>query len=151
MRTLHDGSRQSQLTQAMQVRGPACCHAMQGLLRAVMADRQSMSPAANNTVDMQAKRRSSRSQRRRVAQTERAAFLTAHKEPKLYVLANDLACRALLELIKRSGYTGHFQVVEVAQAPRALTNILLPALVDQASITSGSDLFSLISSHKHRL
>ena len=150
MRTLHDGLQQSQLTQAMQVRGPACCHAMQSLLRAVMADRQSTSPTANKTVNAQTKRRSSRSHRR-IAQKERAAFLSAHKEPKLYVLAGDLACQALLELIERSGCTRQFQVVEVAQAPRALTNVSLPALVDQASITSGSDLFNLVASHKHRL
>lgn len=136
-----------QQTQGLHVRGAACCHAMQGILSAMMAGRQapeSKEPIPTHAHVVASRKRSSKKHRRR----RHHDFFASHRVPTLYTSQKCVASQALILSLERTGRTLDFQIVDVSQlghVPSPLATI--PALVDKNGIYDGPDLIDVISKY----
>lgn len=146
MQTARDQLGQQQ-TQGLHVRGPACWHAMQGVLSAMMAGRQA--PESDKPMPKPSHVVATRSsKKRRKHRNRRRRFLAAHRVPTLYTSQECVPSQALVLSLERTGRKGDFRVVSVdrlGHMPSFLANI--PALVDKNGIYDGPDLIDVISTY----
>ena len=150
VQTFHDGVRNSQHTHALQMRGPACCHAMQGMLGVLMAGRLAPEDTATGEQSRAAERtRRRRSKhKRKDEQRHFHAFLASHTQPTLYIVRSELVGQAVLKVIERSDNAPTVRVIDISQRsdmPYPLHKFTPPVLVDRTGVVQGSELFRLLS------
>jgi hypothetical protein len=150
VQTFHDGVRNSQHTHALQMRGPACCHAMQGMLSVLMAGRLAPEDNATGEQSRAAERTHRRPSKHKQKEEQRHfhAFLASHTQPTLYIVRSELVGQAVLKVIERSDNAPKVQVIDISHRsgmPYPLHTFAPPVLVDRTGIVQGSELFRLLS------
>jgi hypothetical protein len=150
LQSFQDGLNKIQHTHALHLRGPASCHAVQGMLGALMASRlptdQVAATCAVNEHNKRARRRSKR--RRQEERQQYRAFLASYKQPMLYILRDDLVSQAMLKLIERSDCAQRIRTVDVnsrTDMPTFLQTYSPPILVDRRGVVHGNELFQRLS------
>ena len=146
VQTFHDGVRNSQHTHALQMRGPACCHAMQGMLGVLMAGRLAPEDTATGEQSRAAERTRRRRSKRKDEQRHFHAFLASHTQPTLYIVRSELVGQAVLKVIERSDNTP--EVIDISHRsgmPYPLHTFAPPVLVDRTGVVQGSELFRMLS------
>lgn len=137
-----------QQAQGLHVRGPACWHDMQGILRAVMTGRQTPESSKRSSKPSH-EARSRKQSSKTIKEQRRLQFLTSHQMPTLYVSRECLSSQALVLLLERAGHTSQFHIIDIdtlGHVPSVLRTI--PALVDTSGIHDGPELFNVLSTHK---